>query len=74
MSVYKVQTADACDATVDARESGKGATGDAVPREPVMRRVPEKPTTAMLAAGSAVGRVSVETAWNIWMAMLKAAA
>jgi hypothetical protein len=37
------------------------------------RTVPEKPTTAMLAAGSTTGNVSVETAWNIYQAMLKAA-
>lgn len=37
------------------------------------RMVPEKPTTAMLAAGSMAGGVSVETAWNIYQAMLKAA-
>ena len=45
--------------------------------EPTARRgdrsVPEKPTTEMLAAGSIVGKVSVETAWNIYQAMLKAA-
>ena len=37
------------------------------------RMVPEKPTTAMLASGSMAGGVSVETAWNIYQAMLKAA-
>lgn len=37
------------------------------------RTVPEKPTTEMLAAGSMAGGVSVETAWNIYQAMLKAA-
>lgn len=37
------------------------------------RTVPEKPTTAMLAAGSMAGGISVKTAWNIYQAMLKAA-
>ena len=37
------------------------------------RTVPEKPTLEMLAAGSAAGGVSVEAAWNIYQAMLKAA-
>lgn len=37
------------------------------------RTVPEKPTTEMLAAGSIAGGVSVETVWNIYQAMLKAA-
>lgn len=45
--------------------------------EPLPRRsertVPEKPTTEMLAAGSIAGGVSVEAAWNIYQAMLKAA-
>ncbi len=35
--------------------------------------VPEKPTLEMLAAGSRAGAVSVETAWNIYQAMLKTA-
>ncbi len=37
------------------------------------RSVPEKPTLEMLAAGSRAGGVSVETAWGIYQAMLKAA-
>ena len=37
------------------------------------RTVPEKPTLDMLTSGSLAGGVSVETAWNIWQAMLKAA-
>ncbi|MBE9558880.1 MAG: hypothetical protein IMF08_18630 [Proteobacteria bacterium] len=37
------------------------------------RKVPEKPTMEMLAAGSIAGGVSVEAAWNIYQAMLKAA-
>ena len=37
------------------------------------RTVPEKPTTEMLTAGSTAGGVSVEAAWNIYQAMLKAA-
>ncbi len=37
------------------------------------RAVPEKPTLEMLAAGSRAGAVSVETAWNIYQAMLKTA-
>ena len=37
------------------------------------RMVPEKPTTEMLAAGSIAGGVSVEAAWNIYQAMLRAA-
>ncbi|MCK5273026.1 MAG: hypothetical protein KAR37_00140 [Alphaproteobacteria bacterium] len=45
--------------------------------EPMPRRsnrtVPEKPTMAMLTAGSIAGGVSVEVTWNIYQAMLKAA-
>ena len=45
--------------------------------EPMPRRsdrmVPEKPTMAMLTAGSIAGGVSVEVAWNMYQAMLKAA-
>jgi hypothetical protein len=37
------------------------------------RNVPEKPTLDMLTSGSLAGGVSVETAWNIWQAMLKMA-
>lgn len=37
------------------------------------KAVPEKPTTEMLAAGSCAGGVSVEAAWNIYRAMLRAA-
>lgn len=36
--------------------------------------VPLKPTAAMLAAGSRAGGVSVETAWKIYLAMIKEAA
>ncbi len=36
-----------------------------------LREVPEKPSMEMLTAGSLAGGVSVETAWNIWQAMLK---
>lgn len=36
-----------------------------------LRQVPEKPSMEMLTAGSLAGGVSVETAWNIWQAMLK---
>jgi len=43
------------------------------PRQRAGRAVPEKPTLEMLAAGSAAGGVSVEAAWNIYQAMLKAA-
>ena len=47
------------------------------PVEPTPRRsdrtVPEKPTTDMLTAGSIAGGVSVEAAWDIYQAMLKAA-
>ena len=45
---------------------------DLLPR-PGIRTVPEKPTLDMLTSGSLAGGVSVETAWNIWQAMLKAA-
>jgi len=38
-----------------------------------MRSVPEKPTLDMLTSGSLAGGVSVETAWNIWQAMLRTA-
>ncbi len=37
------------------------------------RAVPEKPTLEMLAAGSRASGVSVETAWEIYQAMLKTA-
>lgn len=43
---------------------------DLLPRRG-MRTVPEKPTLDMLTSGSMAGGVSVETAWNIWQAMLK---
>ncbi len=36
-------------------------------------RVPAKPSTAMLAAGAEAGRVSVESAWRIYLAMVRAA-
>ena len=36
--------------------------------------VPLKPSAAMLAAGSRAGGVSVETAWKIYLAMIKEAA
>ena len=45
---------------------------DLLPRRGT-RNVPEKPTLDMLTSGSLAGGVSVETAWNIWQAMLKAA-
>ena len=35
--------------------------------------VPLKPTAAMLASGSRAGGVSVETAWKIYLAMIKEA-
>ncbi|MEE8445329.1 MAG: hypothetical protein V3S44_08250 [Alphaproteobacteria bacterium] len=38
-----------------------------------MRAVPEKPTLEMLAAGSRTGGVTVETAWDIYQAMLRTA-
>jgi hypothetical protein len=34
--------------------------------------VPQKPTVAMLAAGAKAGGVSVERAWRIYKAMLRA--
>lgn len=43
-----------------------------IERRPSLRKVPEKPTLDMLAAGSSAGGVPVETVWNIWRAMLKA--
>jgi len=45
---------------------------DLLPRRGT-RTVPEKPTLDMLTSGSLAGGVSVETAWNIWQAMLKMA-
>ena len=36
--------------------------------------VPTKPSAAMLAAGSQAGDVSVEQAWRIYQAMVRAAA
>ena len=36
-----------------------------------LREVPEKPSMEMLTAGSLAGGVSVESAWNIWQAMLR---
>lgn len=41
--------------------------------EPTSASVPLKPSAAMLAAGSRAGGVSVETAWKIYLAMVKAA-
>lgn len=54
-----------------ALQDGRGSF-EPLPR-PGDRAVPEKPTTEMLAAGSIAGGVSVETAWNVYQAMLKAA-
>ncbi|AWJ83686.1 hypothetical protein TSH58p_09205 [Azospirillum sp. TSH58] len=42
--------------------------------EPSSTPVPLKPSAAMLAAGSRAGGVSVETAWKIYLAMIKEAA
>lgn len=51
----------------------RGSSGKAgEPPAPAMRVVPEKPSMEMLATGSKAGGVSVETAWNIYQAMLKA--
>lgn len=52
---------------------GKLPKPDMADRIPSLRAVPEKPTQDMLTAGSAAGHVPVETVWNIWRAMLKAA-
>ena len=38
-----------------------------------MVSVPAKPSTAMLAAGAEAGRISVESAWRIYLAMVRAA-
>lgn len=38
---------------------------------PDHRRVPAKPSLDMLTAGSSVGGVSVQKAWEIYMAMLR---
>jgi len=40
--------------------------------EPTSTSVPLKPSAAMLAAGARAGGVSVETAWKIYQAMIKA--
>lgn len=58
-------------ATVAALQNSLGSV-EPKPRRST-RTVPEKPTTEMLAAGSIAGGVSVETAWDIYQAMLKAA-
>ncbi len=42
------------------------------PAAPTMLSVPAKPTVAMVAAGAAAGGVSVDRAWRIYQAMLKA--
>ena len=38
-----------------------------------MVAVPAKPSTAMLTAGADAGHVSVENAWRIYLAMVRAA-
>jgi len=35
--------------------------------------VPVKPSMEMLLAGAQAGGISIETAWNVWTAMLRAA-
>lgn len=64
MSVLKAQPADM---VPQERPVGAGEQP-----APAMRLVPEKPSMEMLATGSKAGGVSVETAWNIYQAMLKA--
>lgn len=58
---------------IEPRDMSVSLEGAEVEREPSHRTVPEKPTLDMLAAGSSAGGVPVETVWNIWRAMLKAA-
>lgn len=41
--------------------------------EPTSATVPLKPSAVMLAAGARAGGVSVEAAWKIYQAMIKAA-
>ena len=41
--------------------------------QPGVVAVPAKPSTAMLAAGADAGQVSVESAWRIYLAMVRAA-
>lgn len=55
----------------DILSEGRSGEAGELP-EPAMRLVPEKPSMEMLATGSKAGGVSVETAWNIYQAMLKA--
>jgi hypothetical protein len=54
-----------------AGESLGGLLGHA--GDPTSTTVPLKPSAAMLAAGSRAGGVSVEAAWKIYQAMIKAA-
>lgn len=67
MSVIKDQSS-ALAATARSVSLGEPNT------EQVVTEVPLKPTAAMLAAGSRAGGVSVETAWKIYLAMIKEAA
>ncbi len=53
-----------------ASESLGGLLGQ--PSEPTSTTVPLKPSAAMLAAGARAGGVSVEVAWKIYQAMIKA--
>lgn len=64
MNVLKAHHADM------VPQDGSKETGDRP--SPAMRLVPEKPSMEMLATGSKAGGVSVEAAWNIYQAMLKA--
>jgi hypothetical protein len=50
-------------------DAGKAATGE----PSLTKTVPAKPTAAMLAAGGRAGDVSVEVAWRVYQAMVKAA-
>ena len=64
---------------LDSRVHGVIVTGaDKAPlagsAEPSSTPVPLKPSAALLAAGSRAGGVSVETAWKIYLAMIKEAA
>ena len=53
-----------------ASESLNGLMGQG---EPTSTTVPLKPSAVMLAAGARAGGVSVEAAWKIYQAMIKAA-
>lgn len=58
---------------MNERALASESLGSLLGGEPTSTTVPLKPSAAMLAAGARAGGVSVEAAWKIYQAMIKAA-